>query len=65
MALRMLSNRAMRAFMLPRRGLDEFVTGSAAPPAAAKTKDAAKKDEKDADATAAGRPWKAAELRRM
>jgi hypothetical protein len=63
MALRLLSNRALRAFMLPRRGLDEFVTGSAAPPA--KAKDAAKKDEKDVDAAAAGRPWNAAELRRM
>ncbi len=51
--------------MLPRRGLDEFVTGSAAPPAAAKGKDAAKKDEKAVDANTAGRPWKAAELRRM
>ena len=49
--------------MLPRRGLDEFVTGSAAP--AAKAKDASKKDEKDVDAAAAGRPWNAAELRRM
>ncbi len=63
MALRLLSNRALRAFMLPRRGLDEFVTGSAAPPA--KAKDASKKDEKDVDAAAAGRPWNAAELRRM
>ncbi len=51
--------------MLPRRGLDEFVTGSAAPPASVKTKDATKKDEKGVDAAAAGRPWKAAELRRM
>jgi hypothetical protein len=65
MSLRLLSNRAVRAFMLPRRGLDEFVTGSAAPPAAAKGKDAAKKDEKAVDANTAGRPWKAAELRRM
>ncbi len=51
--------------MLPRRGLDEFVTGSAAPPAAAKGQDASKKDEKSVEATSAGRPWKAAELRRM
>ena len=65
MALRLLTNRAVRAFMLPRRGLDEFVTGSAPAPAAAKGKDAAKKDEKTVDANAAGRPWKADELRRM
>jgi hypothetical protein len=64
MALRLLSNRAVRAFLLPRRGLDDFVTGSAPPPAAAKGKDAAK-GEQAADATAAGRPWKAVELRRM
>ncbi len=51
--------------MLPRRGLDEFVTGSAAPPAAAKGKDAPKKDEKAVDASASGRSWQAAELRRM
>jgi hypothetical protein len=65
MALRLLTNRAVRAFMLPRRGLDEFVTGSAPANVAAKGKDAAKKDEKAVDANAAGRPWKADELRRM
>ena len=65
MALRLLSNRAVRALMLPRRGLDEFVTGSAAPLAATKGQDASKKDEKSVEANSAGRPWKAAELRRM
>ena len=64
MSLRLLSHRAVRAFMMPRRGLDDFVTGSAPPPAAAKGKDAAK-GEQAADATAAGRSWKAMELRRM
>ena len=63
MALRLLSNRAMRAFILPQRGLDEFVTGSGSQPVSAKG--TAKKDENAVDSSAAGRPWKAAELRRM